>query len=74
LSNQTSQQDDSYPRQVSAKTPGAVVVVKVDYRVVSHVIGIVGVIFQMKPSGGARIVTVTGLLLSGSRKGVWWIP
>ncbi len=41
---------------------------------VSHTIGIIGVIFQMKPFGGARIVNVAGLLLSGPRKGDWWIP
>jgi hypothetical protein len=38
-------------------SPDAVVVVQVDYRVFSHAIGIVGVIFQIASSGGARIAT-----------------
>jgi hypothetical protein len=53
---------------------GAVVVVQVDYRAVSHAIGIVGVIFQIASSGGARIATLAGLLSTGSKKTNWWIP
>ena len=53
---------------------GAVVVVQVDYRAVSHAIGIVGVIFQIASTGGARTATVAGLLSSGSKKTIWWIP
>jgi hypothetical protein len=34
-------------------SPGAVVVVQVDYPVVSHAIGIVGVIYQIASTGGA---------------------
>jgi hypothetical protein len=55
-------------------SPGAVVVVQVDYRAVSHAIGIVGVIFQIASSGGPRIATVVGLLSTGSKKVNWWIP
>ena len=54
--------------------PGAVVTVKPDYRAVSHNIGIVGVIYEMKSTGGARVATIAGMLSSGSRKGNWWIP
>ena len=49
-------------------------VVQVDYRVVSHAIGIVGVIFQIASSGGAQIATLAGLLSTGSKKANWWIP
>ncbi len=56
------------------ESPGAVVVVQVDYRAVSHAIGIVGVIYQIASTGGARIATVTGLLSTGSKKANWWIP
>ncbi len=35
--------------------PGAVVIVKVDHRAVSHVIGIVGIIFQVREGGGAKV-------------------
>jgi hypothetical protein len=55
-------------------SPGAVVVVQVDYRAVSHAIGIVGVIFQIASSGGARIATLAGLLSTGSKKTNWCIP
>jgi hypothetical protein len=55
-------------------SPGTVVLVKVDYQAISPAIGIVCVIFQMKPYGGARTATVAGLLSSITRKGVWWIP
>ena len=54
--------------------PGAVVTVKCDYRAVSFAIGIVGIIYEVSKYGGARIATVAGLLSSGQRKGVWWIP
>jgi hypothetical protein len=55
-------------------SPGAVVVVQVDYRAVSHAIGIVGMIYQIASTGGARIATVAGLLSTGSKKAYWWIP
>jgi len=54
--------------------PGAVVTVKCDYQAVSFAIGIVGIIYEVSRYGGASIATVAGLLLSGQRKGVWYIP
>jgi len=54
--------------------PGAVVTVKCDYRAVSFAIGIVGIIYEVSRFGSARIATVAGLLSSGQKKGVWWIP
>jgi hypothetical protein len=50
-------------------TPGAVVVVKVDYRAVSHAIGIVGIAYKIIKGGGGRIATVMGILSNGSRRG-----
>jgi hypothetical protein len=47
---------------------GAVVTVKPDYRAVSHYIGIVGVIYEMKNTGGARVETVAGILSSGTKR------
>jgi hypothetical protein len=55
-------------------SPGAVVVVQVNNWVVSHAIGIVGVIYQIATSGGAQIATVAGLLSTGSKKANLWIP
>jgi hypothetical protein len=52
--------------------PGAVVTLLVDYRAVSHGIGIVGIVYQFSPSGGVRIATQHGLISHG--KGVFWIP
>jgi hypothetical protein len=54
--------------------PGAVVTVKCDYRTVSHAIGIVGVIYKLGNYGGARIVTIAGILSTGTRKSQWWVP
>jgi hypothetical protein len=54
--------------------PGAVVTVQCDYRAVGYSIGIVGVIYKVSKFGGARIATIAGILLSGSRKEPWWIP
>jgi hypothetical protein len=54
--------------------PGAVVTVQCGYRVISHSIVIVGVIYKVSKFGGARIATITGILSSGSKKGPWWIP
>jgi hypothetical protein len=44
---------------------------QVDYRAASHAIGIVGVIYQIASTGGARIATVAGLLSTGSKKAYW---
>jgi len=53
--------------------PGAVVTVLVDYRAVSHGIGIVGIVYQFNPSGGGvRVATQHGLI--SHAKGVFWIP
>jgi hypothetical protein len=46
----------------------------VAYQAFGHAIGIVGVIYQIASSGGARIATVAGLLSTGSKKANWWIP
>jgi hypothetical protein len=54
--------------------PGAVVTMKPDYRAVSHNIGVVGVIYEMKTTSCARVATIAGMLSSGSRKGNWWTP
>jgi hypothetical protein len=55
-------------------SPGAVVVVQVDYWAVSHAIELVGVIYQIASTGGARIATVARLLSTGSKKVNWLIP
>ena len=53
-------------------TPGAVVIVQVDHRAVSHNIGIVGIIIQVKEGGGAMVATEAGILCCRTRKSVWW--
>ncbi len=54
--------------------PGAVVTVQCDYRVVSHSIKIVGVVYKVSKFGSARIATIAGILSTGTKKGPWWIP
>ena len=66
--------DQEKSMKLKGATPGAVVVVKVDYRAVSHAIRIVGIIYKIANCGGAQIAMVTGILSNGSRRGHWWIP
>ena len=42
---------------------------KADYRAVSHNIGIVGVIYEMKSTGGAWVVTVAGMFVIWYKEG-----
>jgi len=52
---------------------GAIVTVIPDYRAVSHPVGIVGIVYKFKESGGAQVATVAGLLVQSGKKD-WWIP
>ena len=52
---------------------GAVVTVIPDHRAVSHSVGIVGIVYKLKESGGAQVATVAGLLAQSGKKD-WWIP
>ncbi len=44
-----------------------------DHRAISHSLGIVGIIYKTKDSGGAQVATVVGLLVQSGKKD-WWIP
>ena len=44
-----------------------------DPRSVSHSVGIVGIVYKFKESGGAQVATVPGLLVQAGKKD-WWIP
>ncbi len=52
---------------------GAVVTVFPDPRAVSHSVEIVGIIYRMKITGGAQVVTSAGLLVQSLKKD-FWIP
>ena len=52
---------------------GAIVTVIPDKRAVSHAVGIVGIVYKFKESGGAQVATVAGLLVQSGKKD-WWIP
>jgi hypothetical protein len=52
---------------------GAVVTVIPDHRAVSHSVGIVGIVYKIKQSGGAQVATSVGLLVQSGKKD-WWIP
>ncbi len=43
-----------------------------DPRSVSHGVGVVGIIYRMKVTGGAQVATTVGLLVQGGKKD-WWI-
>ncbi len=40
---------------LNGAAPGAVVTLKVDYRTHSHAQGLIGVVFDVKPSGGVKV-------------------
>ena len=55
-------------------SPGAVVTVKVDHRVVSHLYGVVVVIMELTHSGAAKVVSeAAGIPCHGLRKTYWCI-
>ena len=43
-------------------TPGAVVTLKVDYRTHSHVQGLIGIVFDVKPTGGIKVCCEHGII------------
>ena len=54
-------------------TPGAVLVVKVDSRDISHAIDIPGIAWRIGNGGGVRIATQYGILSSRNRRGVLYL-
>jgi hypothetical protein len=52
---------------------GAVVTVIPDHRAVCHSVGIVGIVYKIKESGGAQVATAVRLLVQSGNKD-WWIP
>jgi len=54
-------------------SPGAVLVVKVDSRDVSHATGIPGIAWKIGNGGGVRIATAYGILSNGNRKGTLYL-
>jgi hypothetical protein len=52
---------------------GAIVIVFPDPWAVSHSVGIVGIIYRRKITGGAQVATSAGLLVQSLKKD-FWIP
>ena len=54
--------------------PGAVVTLKVDYRTHSHAQGLIGIVFDVKPTGGIKVCCDHGIITHSGGKGVYWVP
>jgi hypothetical protein len=55
-------------------TPGAVVTLKVDYRTHSHAQGLIGIVFDVKPTGGIKVCCEHGIITHSGGPGVYWVP
>ena len=54
--------------------PGAVVTLKVDYRTHSHAQGLMGIVFDTKPTGGIKVCCDHGIITHSGGPGVYWVP
>ena len=54
--------------------PGAVVTLNVDYRTHSHAQGLIGVVFEVKPTGGIKVCCDHGIITHSGGPGVYWVP
>ena len=54
--------------------PGAVVTLKVDCRTHSHAQGLIGVVFDVKPTGGIKVCCDHGIITHSGGPGVYWVP
>jgi hypothetical protein len=55
-------------------TPGAVLILKMDSRDVSHGTGIPGIAWRVGSGGGVMIATQHGIVSSGQQKDQYWLP
>ena len=54
--------------------PGAVVTLKVDYRTHSHAQGLIGIVCEVKPTGGINVCCDQGIITHSGGAGVFWVP
>ncbi len=54
--------------------PGAVVMLKVDYRTHSNAQGLMGIVFDAKPTGGIRVCCDHRIVTHSGGPGVFWVP
>ncbi len=47
---------------------------KVDYRTHSHAQGLIGVVFDVKPTGGIKVCCDHGIITHSGSTGVYWVP
>ncbi len=64
--------DDAAVR--NGATPDAVVTLKVDYRTHSHARGLIGIVFDVKPTGGIKVCCEHGIITHSGGPGVYWVP
>jgi hypothetical protein len=58
---------------LNGAAPGAVVTLKVDYRTHSHAQGLIGVVFDVKPTGGIKVCCDHGIITHSGGPGVYWV-
>jgi hypothetical protein len=59
---------------LNGTAPGAVVTLKVDYRTHSHAQGLIGIVFDVKPSGGIKVCCDHVIITHSGSPGVYWVP
>ena len=59
---------------LNGAAPGAVVTLKVDYRTHSHAQGLIGIVFDVKPTGGVKVCCEHGIITHSGGPGVYWVP
>jgi hypothetical protein len=55
-------------------SPGAVITLKVDYRVHSHAYGLLGIVYESKETGGVLVACEHGVITSSGSKKDFWVP
>jgi hypothetical protein len=60
--------------EVVGVSPGAVITLKVDYRVHSHAYGLLGIVYQAKDTGGVLVACEHGVITSSGSKKDFWVP
>ena len=54
--------------------PGAVVMLKVDYRTHSHAQDQIGIVFDVKPTGGIKVCCDHGIITHSGGPDIYWVP
>ena len=58
----------------SGAGPGALVILKVDYRTQSHAQGMIAIVYDVKKTGGILACCEHGVITHSGTKGDYWVP